>query len=68
LSDIVRAEVTCLSPYNSGLTVSEVMLRYAPARIAKLGSNENPLGPTQALATMWQANTEMFRLHPVRGL
>ncbi|MDX8514470.1 histidinol-phosphate transaminase [Mesorhizobium captivum] len=63
-SEIVRAEVTRLSPYNSGLTIGEVMLRYAPARIAKLGSNENPLGPTPALAATLMADAEMFRLYP----
>ncbi|OBQ72989.1 histidinol-phosphate transaminase [Mesorhizobium loti] len=63
-SDMVRTEVTRLSPYNSGLTIGEVMQRYAPARIAKLGSNENPLGPSPTLATMMQAGPEMFRLYP----
>jgi len=63
-SSMVRTEVTRLSPYNSGLTIGEVMLRYAPARIAKLGSNENPLGPSPTLAMMMQEGTEMFRLYP----
>ncbi|WP_292861581.1 histidinol-phosphate transaminase [Mesorhizobium sp.] len=62
--DMVRAEVTRLSPYNSGLTIAEVMQRYAPARIAKLGSNENPLGPSPMLAGMMQGSAEMFRLYP----
>ncbi|TPM40702.1 histidinol-phosphate transaminase [Mesorhizobium sp. B2-3-4] len=63
-SDMVRAEVMRLSPYNSGLTIGEVMQRYAPARIAKLGSNENPIGPSPTLATMMQSSAEMFRLYP----
>ncbi|WP_027056001.1 histidinol-phosphate transaminase [Mesorhizobium erdmanii] len=63
-SDMVRTEVVRLSPYNSGLTIGEVMLRYAPARIAKLGSNENPLGPSPTLATTIEAGAEMFRLYP----
>ncbi|WP_244730463.1 histidinol-phosphate transaminase [Mesorhizobium sp. 113-3-3] len=63
-ANIVRTEVMRLSPYNSGLTIAEVMQRYAPARIAKLGSNENPLGPSPTLATMMQAGAEMFRLYP----
>ncbi|WP_214471384.1 histidinol-phosphate transaminase [Mesorhizobium sp. dw_380] len=61
---MVRTEVTRLSPYNSGLTIDEVMLRYAPARIAKLGSNENPLGPSPTLTAMMQAGAELFRLYP----
>ncbi|WP_412033498.1 histidinol-phosphate transaminase [Mesorhizobium sp. CO1-1-8] len=63
-SDMVRTEVNRLSPYNSGLTIDEVQQRYAPARIAKLGSNENPLGPSPTLATMMHAGSEMFRLYP----
>ncbi|TIT31032.1 MAG: histidinol-phosphate transaminase [Mesorhizobium sp.] len=63
-ADMVRTEVTRLSPYNSGLTIAEVMLRYAPARIAKLGSNENPIGPSPTLAKMMQGGSEMFRLYP----
>lgn len=63
-SDMVRTEVNRLSPYNSGLTIDEVMERYAPARIAKLGSNENPLGPSPTLATTMHAGPEMFRLYP----
>lgn len=63
-SDMVRTEVNRLSPYNSGLTIDEVMERYAPARIAKLGSNENPLGPSPTLATTMHAGSEMFRLYP----
>ena len=63
-SNMVRTEVMRLSPYNSGLTIAEVMQRYAPARIAKLGSNENPLGPSPTLATTIQAGAEMFRLYP----
>ena len=45
----VRDEVRNLAPYNAGLTVAEVQLRYSPARISKLGSNENPLGPSPAV-------------------
>ncbi|RVA22889.1 histidinol-phosphate aminotransferase, partial [Mesorhizobium sp. M7D.F.Ca.US.004.03.1.1] len=63
-SDMVRTEVNRLSPYNSGLTIDEVQQRYAPARIAKLGSNENPLGPSPSLATTMHAGSEMFRLYP----
>ncbi|WP_027160910.1 histidinol-phosphate transaminase [Mesorhizobium sp. WSM1293] len=63
-SDMVRTEVNRLSPYNSGLTIDEVRKRYAPARIAKLGSNENPLGPSPTLAATMHAGSEMFRLYP----
>ncbi|WEK04924.1 MAG: histidinol-phosphate transaminase [Candidatus Devosia phytovorans] len=47
--DMVRPEVRELTPYNSGLTIDEVQARYAPEKISKLGSNENPLGPSPAV-------------------
>jgi histidinol-phosphate aminotransferase len=34
-----------LQPYVPGSSAEEVAGRYAPARISKMGSNENPLGP-----------------------
>lgn len=34
-----------LRPYVPGSSTEEVAGRYAPARISKMGSNENPLGP-----------------------
>ena len=47
--NLVRPEVQRLSAYNSGLTIGEVQQRYAPEKISKLGSNENPLGPSPAV-------------------
>lgn len=41
-----RDAVTTLVPYNAGLGVEEIHRLYAPPRIAKLGSNENPYGPS----------------------
>ncbi|MBL8655401.1 MAG: histidinol-phosphate transaminase [Alphaproteobacteria bacterium] len=41
-----REAVTTLVPYNAGLGVEEIRRLYAPPRIAKLGSNENPYGPS----------------------
>jgi histidinol-phosphate aminotransferase len=61
---LVRAEVKSLSPYNAGLTVAEVKERYSPARIVKLGSNENPLGPSPRIASLLADNRELFRLYP----
>ena len=42
----IREEVSLIAPYNSGLTSGAVAARYAPAKISKLGSNENPFGPS----------------------
>jgi histidinol-phosphate aminotransferase len=41
-----RDAVTKLVPYNAGLGAEEIRSLYAPPRIAKLGSNENPYGPS----------------------
>jgi histidinol-phosphate aminotransferase len=43
---LVRDEVKAIAPYNAGLTIDEVRSRYGADRISKLGSNENPLGPS----------------------
>lgn len=61
--DIVRPEVKELTPYNSGLTIAEVQRRYNPEKISKLGSNENPLGPSPAVVaalTCYVANPHIY--------
>ncbi len=63
-SDTVRPEVTRLVPYNAGLTIAEVVARYAPARIAKLGSNENPTGPSPRATAAAAAAITTMRLYP----
>lgn len=44
--DLVRDEVKSIAPYNAGLTVKDVRSRYGASTISKLGSNENPIGPS----------------------
>jgi histidinol-phosphate aminotransferase len=55
-SGIVRAEVAAAPSYNSGLTIDELVRRYNPPRISKLGSGENPFGASpridEALAAL----------------
>ncbi|WP_108396972.1 histidinol-phosphate transaminase [Devosia submarina] len=61
--NIVRPEVKQLTPYNSGLTIAEVQRRYNPRKISKLGSNENPLGPSPAVVsalTSYAANSHIY--------
>lgn len=53
LGDLIRPEIRCLSPYNAGLTIAEVEARYHPPSIAKLGSNENPLGPSPKVQALF---------------
>lgn len=54
LDSLARAEVRGLASYNAGLSSDAVRQRFGLQRVAKLGSNENPLGAapavTQALA------------------
>ncbi len=48
-SPLLRPELAAILPYNAGLTVAEVASRPGVTRVAKLGSNENPLGPDPAV-------------------
>lgn len=45
----IREEIRSIAPYNAGLTLEEVRAKYHVDEVAKLGSNENPLGPSPAL-------------------
>ncbi len=35
-----------LHPYEPGRSIDEVIAKYNPAKVVKLASNENPLGPS----------------------
>ncbi|MDK1389556.1 Histidinol-phosphate aminotransferase [Ensifer psoraleae] len=61
---LVRPEIRSILPYNAGLTLQEVRDRFDPPQIAKLGSNENPLGPSPAVAASLANSIELFRLYP----
>lgn len=47
---LARAEVRDLPIYNAGLSSAVVRERYGVARVARLASNENPFGPSPAVA------------------
>jgi histidinol-phosphate aminotransferase len=49
LAALARTDVRNLTSYNAGLSIEAVRSRYGLSRIAKLGSNENPLGPSPAV-------------------
>jgi histidinol-phosphate aminotransferase len=53
-----------LLPYNAGLTIAEVQARYAPSRISKLGSNENPHGPSPGVAAALASYITQPQLYP----
>ncbi|SHF66905.1 histidinol-phosphate aminotransferase [Kaistia soli DSM 19436] len=61
---LIRSEVRELSPYNAGLTIDEVQARYHPPRIAKLGSNENPLGASPHVTTALASLAKAVALYP----
>ncbi|WP_280171571.1 histidinol-phosphate transaminase [Agrobacterium pusense] len=63
-SSPVRDEIRAIAPYNAGLTIEEVRAKYDVAAIAKLGSNENPLGPSPALRHLFPDIGELARLYP----
>lgn len=51
LLERVRPAVRDLPAYNAGLSAEYVRRTYGVAHVAKLGSNENPLGASPAVAT-----------------
>ncbi|QRM57481.1 histidinol-phosphate transaminase [Sinorhizobium sp. BG8] len=60
----IRDEVRLIAPYNAGLTLDEVRQRYKVDVIAKLGSNENPLGPSGAIRGLLDGIHDLARLYP----
>ena len=43
---LVPSYIAALRPYEAGRGIEEVQREFGLARITKLGSNENPLGPS----------------------
>lgn len=50
IRELVRPEVPSLPPYNAGLLSEAVRRRYGVQHISRLASNENPYGPSPAVA------------------
>lgn len=61
---LIRNELKQIPPYNSGLTLDEVRAKYKVETIAKLGSNENPLGPSGKVVSAMASPLDLFRLYP----
>ncbi len=66
IESFARPDARSVPPYNAGLSAEVVRARYGVARIAKLGSNENPLGPAAAVATALAAAPSVA-LYPDAG-
>jgi histidinol-phosphate aminotransferase len=61
---LLRPELAGLAPYNAGLTVEEVASRPGVTRVAKLGSNENPLGPDPAVRQALESALQRIAIYP----
>lgn len=64
LNLLARAEVRDLASYNAGLSSEAVRKRFGLTRVAKLGSNENPLGPAPAVAAAMAQACSEIALYP----
>lgn len=64
LNLLARAEVRELASYNAGLSSDAVRKRFGLSRVAKLGSNENPLGPAPAVAAAMAKACSQIALYP----
>lgn len=61
---LVRADVRELPAYNAGLSSEAVRLRYGVQHVARLASNENPYGPSPAVAEALGTLAARISLYP----
>ncbi|MDE1168136.1 MAG: histidinol-phosphate transaminase [Pseudomonas sp.] len=64
LQRLARPQVRQLASYNAGLSAETVRERYGLERVAKLGSNENPLGPAPTVSTAMAEACSQVALYP----
>lgn len=64
LDRLARPEVVGLPPYNGGLSSDVVRQRYGVTHVARLASNENPYGPSPAVAKALDGLAERTALYP----
>lgn len=67
LNLLARAEVRDLASYNAGLGSEAVRKRFGLTRVAKLGSNENPMGPAPAVTPAMTRACGEIALYPDAG-
>lgn len=67
LSLLARAEVRELASYNAGLASDAVRKRFGLTRVAKLGSNENPMGAAPAVSAATARACREVALYPDAG-
>lgn len=64
LGHLARQEVRHLPPYNAGLSSAVVRERYGVEQVARLGSNENPFGSSQAVGQALSTMSASVGLYP----
>ncbi|WP_460146179.1 hypothetical protein [Pseudomonas sp. H3_H08] len=67
LTLLARAEVRELASYNAGLASDAVRKRFGLTRVAKLGSNENPMGTAPAVNAATTQACHEIALYPDSG-
>jgi histidinol-phosphate aminotransferase len=65
---LVPPYIESLRPYEAGRTIESVRRQYGLERIAKLASNENPLGPSPKAIEAMKRTFEDLHLYPNGGL
>ncbi len=62
--DLCRPQVRSLPIYNAGISESAARAKYGLARVTKLASNENPFGPSPAVAEALRASLGHIYRYP----
>jgi histidinol-phosphate aminotransferase len=65
---LVPPYIESLRPYEPGRSIEEVRRNYGLTRVAKLASNENPLGPSPLALTAIAKNLDGLNYYPNGGL
>jgi histidinol-phosphate aminotransferase len=65
---LVPPYIESLVPYEAGRSSEEIRRQYGLVRVAKLASNENPLGPSPLALKAMQAAMASLHLYPNGGL
>ena len=65
---LVPPYIESLRPYEAGRTIDEVRRTYGLTNVAKLASNENPLGPSPLAVEAMRRRVDGLNLYPNGGL
>jgi histidinol-phosphate aminotransferase len=65
---LVPPYIESLRPYEPGRSIEEVKRTYGLSRVAKLASNENPLGPSPLALEAIRAHAGGINYYPNGGL